>query len=119
MFSVKLVSSDQELQQILQLQQANTKPHLTEAEIKDQGFVTVVHKLEQLQQLHAIHPSVSVTDGNILAGYALVMPCECADVVPVLIPAFKTLEQLLYKGQSLKDSNWYMMGQVCVAKEYR
>jgi len=119
MLTTKLVSNEEELGQILQLQLANTKPYLSKAEIVDQGFVTVVHTPQQLQQLHNIYPSVIVKDGETLAGYALVMPRECAGVVPVLVPAFKALNQLEYKGQSLQNISWYLMGQVCVAKAYR
>ncbi|MES2773753.1 MAG: GNAT family N-acetyltransferase [Bacteroidota bacterium] len=115
----KLVSTEEELQQILKLQQANTKARLSEAEIMEQGFVTVEHTPEQLQQLHDIHPSVIVKDGDVIAGYALVMPRECAGIVPVLVPAFKALEKLEYKGRSLQNTSWYLMGQVCVAKAYR
>ena len=99
MLVAKLVSTHTELQEILQLQQANIKPYLTETESAEQGFVPVVHTTKQLEQLHAIHPSVFLKDGNTLAGYALVMPSECADVVPVLILVFNTLNQLGYKGQ--------------------
>lgn len=119
MLIAQLVSTQTELQEILQLQQANTKPYLTETEIAEQGFVTVVHTINQLKELHSIHPSIIVKDGERLAGYALVMPRACADLVPVLIPAFNTLDQLTYNGQLLKDTNWYMMGQVCVAKPFR
>ena len=119
MLVVKLVSTHTELQEILQLQQANTKPYLTETESAEQGFVPVVHTTKQLEQLHAIHPSVFLKDGNTLAGYALVMPSECADVVPVLILVFNTLNQLGYKGQLQKNTNWYLMGQVCLAKPFR
>lgn len=115
----KLVDSRNELQQILALQQANIKANLSEQEIADQGFVTVIHTPEQLQQLHDMHPSVIVKEENELAGYALVMPRECANIVPVLIPAFQKLETLTYKGQPLTSINWYLMGQVCVAKNYR
>lgn len=115
----KLVDSPAELRQILALQQANTKANLTNEEITAQGFVTVIHTPEQLQQLHQIHPSIIVKDGDELAGYALVMPRECAAIVPLLVPAFEKLETLGYKGQPLKNLQWYMMGQVCVAKNYR
>jgi len=119
MLVTKLVTDPEELEQILSLQLANTKAYLSEIEIAEQGFVTVVHTPEQLQQLHNIHPSVIVKDGDKLAGYALVMPRECAAVVPVLVPAFKALDELEYLGQSLQQMSWYLMGQVCVAKEYR
>ncbi|MEO7311450.1 MAG: GNAT family N-acetyltransferase [Chitinophagaceae bacterium] len=119
MLKTKLVGSDEELAQILQLQLANTKPFLSDRDMAQQGFVTVSHTPAQLRHLHDIHPSVIVKEGDMLAGYALVMPRECANVVPVLVPAFKALELLVYKGKSLEKTNWYLIGQVCVAKTFR
>jgi GNAT superfamily N-acetyltransferase len=117
--TAQLVDSNEELQQILALQQANLKINLSASEIAEQGFVTVEHTPQQLLQMHKLQPSIIVKDGAELAGYALVMPRECATIVPVLIPAFELLEKLVYKGRPVQDWKWYMMGQVCVAKNYR
>ena len=119
MLKTSLVQSTTELQQILSLQQANIKTNLSVAEIAEQGFVTVVHSLDILTQLHQLHPSIIVKDGDVLAGYALVMPVECAGLVPVLLPAFESIKKLTYQGKPMNDWRWYMMGQICVAKDYR
>ena len=119
MLCTKLVDTKEELQQIPELQQANLKPNLTETEINDQGFVSIVHTMSQLSQLHAAHPSIIVKDDNILAGYALVMLPGLASVVPVLDEAFEAIETLKYNDRFIKDIRWYLMGQICIAKAYR
>ena len=106
------VANHHELEQILALQRANLAPNLTAEEIASQGFVTVVHDLPLLQRMHAIAPSIVAVDGDILAGYALVMPVEARDLVPVLVPMFERLDVL-------GVDNFYIMGQVCVAKSHR
>lgn len=119
MLLAKQVSSDDELQQILNLQKQNLRGVNTEAGEKEQGFVTVTHTLEILQQMHHIEPSIIVKDDDVLAGYALVMPKECSSIVPELFPMFAGLEKLAWKEKPLDQYHFYVMGQVCVAAAYR
>ena len=104
---------------ILALQQQNLKQNISAEEMQEQGFVTVVHSLEELRVMHAEHPSIIVMDGAALAGYALVMPPACGDAIPVLRPMFQQIAEINYKGAPINSCNWYVMGQVCVAKAYR
>jgi hypothetical protein len=62
---------------------------------------------------------VIATDGDALAGYALVMPLECRTFVPVLEPMFARLASLEYRGRPLLERRFYVMGQICVAKPWR
>ena len=119
MLLAKQVSSDKELQQILDLQKQNLRGVNNETTEKEQGFVTVTHTLEILQQMHHIESSIIVKNDDVLAGYALVMPKECSSIVPELFPMFAGLEKLAYKGKPLKQYHFYVMGQVCVAAAYR
>jgi ribosomal protein S18 acetylase RimI-like enzyme len=119
MLSATQVTTDKELQQILNLQQQNLRGVNTEMEEKEQGFVTVTHSIEILQQMHRIEPSIIVKDNEELAGYALVMPKECSTIVPELFPLFAGLEILEYKGKPLNHYHFYVMGQICVATQYR
>jgi ribosomal protein S18 acetylase RimI-like enzyme len=113
------VSTDRELKQILALQQQNLRGRNNENDEKEQGFVTVAHTLGILQQMHSLEPSVIVKDNDILAGYALVMPKECSSIVPELFSLFEGLDKLRYKNRPLGEYHFYVMGQICVAREYR
>lgn len=98
---------------ILRLQRENLPEALSPEEKAQQGFVSVRHTLELLQQMHALAPSlVAVSDGE-LAGYALTMPVECRRLVPMLDPMFASFER------ALAGKRFYVMGQVCVAKPFR
>ena len=119
MLLAKEVSTDTELQQILDLQKQNLRGVNSETAEKEQGFVTVTHNLELLKQMHRLEPSVIVKDNDTLAGYALVMPKECSAIVPELLPLFAGLEKLSYKNKPLNQYRFYVMGQVCVAAAYR
>ena len=113
------VTQQKELKQILELQQLYLRGKKGPGEEAEQGFLTVAHSLTQLHQLHEREPSVIVKDRDTLAGYALVMTRDCKDIIPVLVPMFRHLERLCFGGQPLNNYPYYVMGQVCVAKEYR
>lgn len=111
------LATGDDLASIIDLQRANL-----EANARDpvaQGFVTVVHTHDVLERMHALAPSVIVRDGDVLAGYALVMLQECAPLVPVLQTMFANLRTLSFRGRALRDMRWYVMGQVCVAEMHR
>jgi ribosomal protein S18 acetylase RimI-like enzyme len=114
-----LVTRREELEQLLRLQAANLRDHVSPEQAAREGFVTVAHTLDVLERMHALAPSVIAKDGERLAGYALVMPVEARTFVPILEPMFQLLETLSWRGRPLREYRYYVMGQVCVAEEYR
>ncbi len=119
MFSATLVSSDKELQQILRLQEMNLPINIDKAEMASQGFVTLHHNLDVLIQMHDLAPSVIIKDGENVVGYALTMLKECRQLMPDLEPMFTILDSLTWKKIPLNEYHYYVMGQICIAKEYR
>jgi len=111
--------TDEELKAILSLQKANLKVNLTEQVIKEQGFVTCNHAYEILKLMNHPHPHIIAKDENDVVGYALVMQRTLSDKVPEITSMFQIINQLSWKGITLKESNYVVMGQVCVAKNYR
>jgi ribosomal protein S18 acetylase RimI-like enzyme len=114
-----IVTSTNELEQILQLQHINLVKNVDATEISSEGFLTMEHTLDVLQQMHHLSPSVIIKDGNTIAAYALVMLRECRQLFPPLEPMFAVFDRLQWKGKPLNDHRFYVMGQVCVAKAYR
>ena len=119
MLKATTVKTTSELQQIIQLQQNNIAANITPTELQEQGFVTVVHTIEVLQQMHALQPGVIVKAGDIVVGYALVMPLAFRGFVPELEPMFEKLQTLHYHNQPLGNYRFYIMGQICIAKQHR
>jgi ribosomal protein S18 acetylase RimI-like enzyme len=118
------VSSEMELSKILQLQQKYLVGKIDNDEMQSQGFLTVQHTPELLQQMHSLAPSIVIKDGEEVVAYALVMLRECRYLVPALLPMFNTLDNIEYQhvehqGKPLNEFSFYVMGQICVAKEYR
>jgi hypothetical protein len=56
------VTSKDELKQILALQQKNLKQNVSQEEKDLQGFVTMEHSLEILEQFHAKAPGIIIKD---------------------------------------------------------
>ncbi|TNE48622.1 MAG: GNAT family N-acetyltransferase [Bacteroidetes bacterium] len=113
------VQSLADVEKILQLQAANLPGQLDPDTLRSQGFVTVRHEPDVLRRMNEVYPSVIALDGDVLAGYCLVMLRDFARDVPVLIPFFERLEQLNWNGIPLSEQRWFAMGQVCVAAPYR
>lgn len=115
-----LVSTHEEIDQIIDLQARNLAPVLSPETIASQGFLTVRHDADVLRRMNEAAPAVIAKDEGRLVGYALVMPREFAAEVPVLLPMFDMLAGLSWKGIPLRDNpRWFVMGQICVAAGYR
>lgn len=114
-----LATHSGELVQILELQRQNLKQNISEAEKSEQGFVTLEHSLNMLEQMHALAPSVIIKDKNKVVAYALTELVECRRIVPALEPMFSLLDQISWNKRSLKSISYYVMGQICIDREYR
>ena len=116
---LKLVETEQELIGLKQLQTNNLRRLIGEEEAMKEGFVTSEYALSLLQQMHEIHPSIIVKEGEEVVGYTIVTNKEVYGAHPELDHLFNTLDATEYKGALLKNSNYILIGQVCVAKSHR
>lgn len=106
-------SSKNELLQILELQKKNAIASVDKKEQEKEGFVTLSHSFEILEQMNDACPHVIAKDGNLVVGYALVMLKEFRDKISILSAMFESATELL------GDKKYLAMGQVCVSKQYR
>lgn len=119
MVTYTLAQTTQDLQQILDLQALNCEQSLTPDEVADQGFLTAQHTLALLEEMNQKYKHVIAKKDEQVIGYALVMLKEFSEMLPVLTPLIKVVEELRYKEISLNTATYFIMGQICVAKEYR
>ena len=113
------ITSDEEVNQVLDLQQQNLNKNISEDVATSQGFVTVQHNFDLLSRMNAAEPQIIAKDGDKVVGYALVMPTSFRYEIPVLMAMFDMLDELNYQGKPVKEYNYYAMGQICVAEGYR
>lgn len=106
--------------EVLALQRANLPGALDADAQRREGFVTLVHTLDDLHAMHAIEPSIVARDDDgALLGYALVMPLATRPRFPVLEPMFARVADATWRGRPLVERTHYVMGQVCVAPRAR
>lgn len=119
MVTYKTATTDKELQQIIELQSINLPANISEQESREQGFVTVKHDFDLLSRMNQEYQHIIAKDGDEVVGYALVMLRNFVEDIPVLQSMVDQINQVDYKGKKLRDSKYFIMGQVCVAKDYR
>lgn len=120
MLQAAAVSNTTELEQILALQSINLKQHISEKERQEQGFVTMQFTMNMLEGMHSLAPSIVIkNDDNNVVAYAISFLKEGRKLYPQMEPMFRHFETMKWKGKRFTDLNYYIMGQICVAKEIR
>ena len=119
MLEATIVTTEDELAQIHELNQLNLKQNLSEKEKKEEGFVSWLYSMKLLEQMHKLAPSIIVKDEDKVVGYALVTLKEAREFHPDLRTMITNLQPLHYNGKSLFTYSFYCMGQICIDKNYR
>ncbi len=119
MITIKQVTDFSELEGIRNLQEANLKRNLTEEEAVLEGFVTAEYSIEFLARLHSLVPSVIVKDDDQVVGYALAASTAIRKEHELLGDLINNIDGIIYNDHSLKYSHYIVVGQLCVAKDYR
>jgi len=110
---------DKDLLGILNLQKKNLPKNLTPEEILSQGFVTVSHRLEDLQKMNAMEQSIIAKENDSVIAYLLAMTEKSKWDIPILVPMFEAFEKIKFLENTLATYNYIVVGQVCVDKNYR
>ena len=113
------VSSPNEIIGIRDLQGLNLKQNITAEEAIEQGFLTAAYTIEYLQEMNAVVPSIIAKDEDKVVGYALVATKDIRKGHDLIEGLFDAIDACEYKGNLLKEVNYVVVGQLCVAKEYR
>ena len=113
------VSSPNEIIGIRDLQALNLKQNITAEEAIEQGFLTAAYTIEYLQEMNAVFPSIIAKDEDKVVGYALVATKDIRKGHDLIEGLFDAIDACQYKGNLLKEVNYVVVGQLCVAKEYR
>ena len=119
MVRIKLAQEVSELEGILALQRRNLKRCLSESEAEEQGFLIAEYNLAYLQQMQARRPSVVAVDDGRVVGYALVVTQEVRKGLPFISDFFDEIDRISYRGALLAGTDYVVVGQLCVDKDYR
>lgn len=113
------VTTEEELIQVNKMNQLYLRSNVSQQVQQEEGFVSWLYPVSLLQQMNNIAPSIIVKDDDRVIGYALVTPIEASSFHPDLKILIDHLEKITYKGKPLSSYSYYVMGQVCIDKEYR
>lgn len=113
------ISTNEELEQILAIQQENHPSQLSEDKLKNSGFVTLLHTLDLLQEMNQIAPHIIAKVNDEVVGYALSMDPQLKNKIPILYPMFKMMDKVHYRNKKLTDWSYYVMGQICVKDGFK
>ncbi|MBL7697756.1 MAG: GNAT family N-acetyltransferase [Chitinophagaceae bacterium] len=116
---ITTASTLSDLQAIKSLQEKNMKSALAPSEAQTEGFVTAEYSLEFLQLMNEASPAIVAKDGEQIAGYAIATIKSIGIQHDLLRDLFDTIETLSYQSKRLGDTNYIVVGQLCVAKGYR
>jgi len=119
MIAYTTANTEKDLRGILNLQRSNLPDRLSADERSSQGFVTVSHRFEDLKKLNEIEKHIVAKDEENVIAYLLAMTARSKDDIPILFPMFDTFEKIQFKSRPISYYNYIVVGQVCVAKDYR
>ncbi|PQB08466.1 hypothetical protein BST83_16045 [Polaribacter filamentus] len=105
--------SNNELEQILELQKNNLFENLSEEEKKEHGFVTIKHTFEILKAMNDVCPHTIAKFEDKVVGFALSMTKDFAEDIEVLKPMFYEISKLV------SDEKYIVMGQISIDKDFR
>ena len=118
-YQVTTASTLHHIEGIHTLQKKNLKSSLTLEEISSQGFVTCDHSISLLEEMGSEYPHIICLHENEVVGYALVMLPSMRDRIDILVSMFDMIDTLSYNNQELINTDYFVMGQVCIAKGHR
>ncbi len=113
------VTTDNELEEIVQLSHKNLRTKISLAKQQQEGFITWNYSFQLLKQMNDQCAHVIVKDNSSVVGYALVALKTASIFHKDLNAMMAHLETLQYKNKSLQQYKFYVMGQICVRDDYR
>jgi ribosomal protein S18 acetylase RimI-like enzyme len=119
MITIKRVTDFSELEGIRKLQEDNLKRNLSGNEAETEGFVTAEYTIEFLETLHKAAPSIIAKDDDQVVGFALVATKSVRHQHELLSDLFNSIDHISFNDISLKEARYVVVGQLCVAKNYR
>jgi hypothetical protein len=114
-----IVTTDNELEQIVQLSHKNMRTNISEKQQKQQGFITWNYSFQLLKQMNDQCAHIIVKDKINVVGYALVALKEASIFHNDLNTMMQHLETLQYENGLLQQYKFYVMGQICVDEDRR
>lgn len=112
-------ANETDLPGILSLQRKNLQEALSPEEFQKEGFVTIAHDIQILRSMNNKHQHSVLKEGDAVIGYALAMHKSFSHDIPILTPMLARIDKQLQLINPSDPLDYIIMGQICIAKEYR
>lgn len=119
MFSLALSDAVTDLERIIELQKSNHPSAVAPDLWETRGFVTMEYTVQQLQIMCRKYRHVVAKHNHAVVGYALILLKDYSSSFPFLRDMFQEIETGFYNGKPLRESRYFVMGQICVDEEFR
>jgi hypothetical protein len=120
MISITTVQTEEDLLGIQELLRSNLRQNLSVDTQSSRGYLSIEYSLDFLRRINQVAPSIIAIDSaSKLVGYALVISPEFAPELPDLQELTLMISTLEYKSKPLRNYTYYIMGQVCIADDFR
>lgn len=113
-----LTESLDELRQIKDIQKRHQKESIAPELRETAGFVTAEYEISLLEKMHNLLRSIIAKDGDKVVGYALVADHRIIGCHNLLDDLFSQINKLSFDSHPLKDTNYTIVGQLCVDSDY-
>ena len=117
--TICLASTDREIQEIRDLQEANLKDNIPLENRLSDGFLTAKYELDFLREMNDLTPAIVAKEKDVLVGYALATDRSMLTQHPLLNDLGAQINKIPFGGKLIGDYDYLVVGQLCVAKEVR
>jgi ribosomal protein S18 acetylase RimI-like enzyme len=119
MITIGRVTKVSEIENIRILQNQNLRENISTLEAKEQGFLTASYTIDFLTVMHQKEPAIIAKDGDNVVGYALVAVQSIRKEHDLIDELFSAIDAISFNGMPMVSANYVVVGQLCVAKDYR
>lgn len=117
--TICLATTDREIQEIRDLQEANLKDSIPLENRLSDGFLTACFSFDFLKAMNDLTPAIIAKQNGVLVGYALATDQSLLTQHPLLNDLSTQINKVPFGGKFIGDFDYLVVGQLCVAKEVR
>lgn len=117
--TICLATTDREIKEIKELQEANLKDNIPLENRLSDGFLTARFSFDFMKQMNDFTPAIIAKQNDALVGYALATDQSLLTQHPLLNDLGTQINKIPFGRKFIGDFDYLAVGQLCVAKEVR
>lgn len=108
-----------EVEEIKSLQTRNLKKNISLKNRLIDGFLTASYSINFLIKMNELTPAIIAKQSNRVIGYVLATDRSLLSEHPLLRDLSSQINKISFRNKTIEDFNYLVVGQLCVAKEFR